>query len=221
MVEEIAAITQVLNKNIGVGLDRYEIKKKLHDDFNLKIGPKQVQNYLQSFFRNHIIYDRDSYKYSIKEELLIELNIDSCLHHVSSENRMLLIGLIRTKHMITYDDLLDLMKRSYGLNFDSTIKDYLQNLELNDYSNDGDFFVRDSSDISSDYFPFHEVLLRFNNTVSWVKEENDTWDVSARMREDQNILRLFYLLETMERGMNPLEWKKRYYEFKRLINEVD
>lgn len=221
MIEEIRAITEVLNTNIGVGLDRYEIKKKLRDDFNLNIGPKQVQNYLQSFFRNYITYDRDSYKYSIKEEIPLEMSVDSRLDYVNSENRMLLIGLIRTKHIITYDDLLDLMKRSYGLNFDSSIKEYLRNLELNDYSNNGNAFVRENRERYIDYMPYHEALIRFSNTVSWVKEENDIWEVTSRIREDENILKLFYLLEMTERGMNPIEWKKRYYELKRWINEVE
>lgn len=221
MVEEIKAITQILNKNLGSGLDRYEIKKILLEEYNLNIGPKQVQNYLQSFFRNYIDYNRDSYKYSLIREIPDEFALTSKLTYVSSENRSLIIHLIRSKHFITYEDLVLLMRSLYGLNFDSSIVQYLRNLELNEYQNNGVAFSRDNGEKYSEYFPFQEALLRFNGEVSYVKEENNIWEVSDRLREDENILRLFYLLEIMDRGINPLEWKKLYYEFKKWVNEVN
>lgn len=221
MTEEIRAIIQILNRNIGTGLDRYELKKILREDYNLNIGPKQVQNYLQSFFRNYISYDRDSYKYSLKDEIPDEFSFAPKLDYVNAENRLLMIQLIRTKHLITYEELLLRMKNIHALNFESSIIEYLKNLELNEYFNDGNAFIRESSEHYGDYVPFQEALLRFNNTVAYTREENNIWEVSTRLKEDENILRLFYLLESMERGINPIEWKRLYYEFKRGINETN
>lgn len=221
MIEEIRAIIQILNRNIGTGLDRYELKKILREDYNLNIGPKQVQNYLQSFFRNHVSYDRDSYKYSLKDEIPDEFSFAPKLDYVNGENRLLMIQLIRAKHLITYEELLLLMKNIHGLNFESSVIEYLKNLELNEYFNNGNAFIRESSEQYGDYVPFQEALLRFNNTVAYTREENNIWEVSTRLKEDENILRLFYLLESMERGKNPIEWKRLYYEFKRGINETN
>lgn len=108
MNEEIHLIHKVLSSAEN-DLTTGEIAKRIFKISGLKVSAKIIQNYLWSYFRHDILYNKEKYTYKYKtsknyewEEIVIEKKLNG--------NRPISVTVIGKKLEITYDEKVSLIE---------------------------------------------------------------------------------------------------------------